>query len=405
VTYDIRELSDEKELTRALEVFYTSMVGLSAPSGGGEITDYLEAGRPLGVFAPGPDGDPEMVGTAGSFTSRLTVPGGARIPMAAVTDVGVLPTHTRRGLASALIRYQLQQTAQRGEPVASLRASEGTIYERFGYGIASSLATVEVDLTQARLRPTLPETEAVRFVDARNSWDLMARVYAPVQEVGRVLRPQLWWNGNAWSVNKNQDPVYVIVHGSPGAEDGYVRYRPTSTGHWFSASDRTIVVDDLVAHTPQAYLALLRFLFGIDLAHRLVFNKLPVDHGLEKLLLDERSVGTSIADETWLRLVDVQVALAARSYRGQEEVTIGVTDALLPANTGSYLVSASGVSGTDRAPDLSVDVSALAAAYLGGTRWWQLGLAGRVQEHRAGALAAADQLFGTDRAPYAGTMF
>ena len=408
MTYDIRELSEAKELTRALEVFYNSTVGLSVPSGEEEITDFMEAGRPLGGFVPGIDGDPEMVGTAGSFTSRLTVPGGARIPMAAVTDVGVLPTHTRRGLASALIRRQLQQTADRGEPVASLRASEGTIYERFGYGIASSHATVEVDLTQARLRPTLskPEPGAVRFVDARTSWDLMARIYAPAAEVGRMLRPPLWWNGNAWAVNKSQDPVYVIVHGAPGAEDGYVRYHPTSTGRWFGASDRTIVIDDLVAHTPQAYLSLLRFLFGVDLVHLLVFSKLPVDHGLETLLSDGRSLRTvAIADETWLRLVDVQAALAARSYQGPEEVTIAVTDTLLPANTGSYLVSASGVSGTDRVPDLSLDVSALAAAYLGGTRWWQLGLAGRVQEHRAGALAAADQLFGTARAPFAGTMF
>jgi GNAT superfamily N-acetyltransferase len=130
VTYEIRELSDEKELTEALEVFMTSLVGLPVPSGEPGILEFMEPGRPLGLFVPGPDGS-ELVGTAGSFTSRLIVPGGARIPMAAVTDVGVLPTHTRQGLASALIRHQLQQTADRGEIVATLRASEATIYERF----------------------------------------------------------------------------------------------------------------------------------------------------------------------------------------------------------------------------------------------------------------------------------
>ena len=415
VTYEIRELSGEKELTKALEVFFASMVGLPVPSGDPGILEMVEPGRPLGAFLPGPAGDPELVATAGSFTSRLTVPGGAKLPMGAVTDVGVLPTHTRRGLASALIRRQLQQSVERGESVASLRASEATIYERFGYGIASATVMVEVDVARAQLRPTLPAAagsgEQVRFVDPRTSWDLLARIYAASAGTGRIERPQLWWNGQQWAANKNKQPLYVVLHGTPGAEEGYVRYHPTSTGHWFTASDRTIVVDDLVANTPQAYLALLRFLFSIDLVHRLVFGKLPVDHGLEKLLLDERAARTvGIDDETWLRLIDVQAALSARTYRRPEvlevpEVTIAVTDALLPANTGGYRVSATGVQRTDDAPDLSLDVATLASVYLGGTRWWQLAQAGRVVEHHSGALAVAEQLFGTDRAPFAGTMF
>jgi predicted acetyltransferase len=408
VTYDIKELSDEKELTTALEVFFTSLVGLPVPSGDGGILDFVEAGRPLGLFLPGPDGDPEMVATAGSFTSRLTVPGGARVAMAAVTDVGVLPTHTRRGLAGALIRRQLEQASLRGEIVATLRASEATIYERFGYGIATLATTVEVEVARARLRPTLTTAGPglVRFVEARSSWELLARIEAEVEGAGRIERPQLWWNGAAGAANRSKDPRYAVVHGTPGAEDGYVRYHPTSAGPWFTDTDRTIVVDDLVARTPQVYLALLRFLLTIDLAHRLVFSKLPVDHGLEKLLVDERALRTvSIDDETWLRLVDVPAALSARTYRGPDAVTIAVTDALLPANNGRYLASSSGVGRTDNVPDLSLDVATLARVYLGGTRWWQLAQAGLVQEHRPGALAAAEQLFGTDRAPYAGTMF
>lgn len=419
MTYDIRALSDEKELMKALEVFLTSIVGLPIPTDEPEALEFVEAGRPLGLFLPGPDGDPELVGTAGSFTSSLTVPGGAQVPMAAVTDVGVLPTHTRRGLASALLRRQLQQAVDRGEVVATLRASEATIYERFGYGIASATAAVEVDVARARLRPTLSgvsegsgdgsdasQARQVRFVDPRASWDLLARVYAAGEGVGRIERTQLWWKPNAWWANRNKDPLYVVVHGAPGAEDAYLRYHPTSSGRWLDSTDRTIVVDDLVAHTPQAYLALLRFLFSIDLVHRIVFSKLPVDHSLEKLLLDERAARTvRVDDETWLRLIDVEAALSARTYSGGDSVPIAVNDDLLPANSGTYRVSASGVQRTTDAPALTLDVAALACVYLGGTRWWQLAQAGRVVEHRPGALAVAEELFGTERAPYAGTMF
>jgi predicted acetyltransferase len=417
VTHEIRELSDEKELTKALEVFLTSIVGLSIPTDELAILEIVEAGRPLGVFVPGPGGEAELVGTAGSFTSKLTVPGGAQVPMAAVTDVGVLPTHTRRGLASALLRQQLQQAAERAEIVATLRASEATIYERFGYGIASSTAAVELQGSRAGVRPTLPAAERsgdrgsgsdqVRLVDARASWDLLAGIYAAGSGTGRIERPRLWWNGHRSAAGRNKDPLYVIVHGAPGAEDGYARYRPTSTGHWLASTDRAIVVDDLVANTAQARLGLLRFLLSIDLVHRLVFNKLPVDHGLGKLLVDERALRTTgIDDETWLRLIDVPAALSARTYRpGPDAVTIGVNDELLPANTGRYRVSASGVQRTDDAPDLSLDVAGLATVYLGGTPWWQLAEAGRVTQHGTGALAIAEHLFGTDRAPFAGTMF
>jgi predicted acetyltransferase len=384
------------------------LVGIAVPQGEPGILDFVEPGRPLGLFQPGPDGEPDLVATAGSFTSRLTVPGGAQVPMAAVTDVGVLPTHTRRGMGSALIRRQLEQTQERGEIVATLRASEATIYERFGYAIASSTAAVEVEMARARWRPTLPAVDggSVRFVDAKTSFDLLAEIYAKGAGVGRIDRPRLWWNGQRWQANETKDPLYVVVHGAPGAEDGYLRYHPTCTGRWFTAMDRTIVVDDLVANTPQAYLALLRFLFSIDLVHRLVLGKIPVDHSLEKLLVDERALQTvGISDETWLRLVDVPAALAARTYRGSGQVTISVTDDLLPTNTGSYRISGSGVQRTDDAAELSVSVASLASVYLGGTRWWQLAQAGRVLEHRPGALAVAEELFGTERAPYAGTMF
>jgi predicted acetyltransferase len=413
VNLDIRELSDEKDLDRALKVFFASMVGLALPGSDTSVLEFVEAGRPLGLFRPGADGEPEMVGTAGSFTSRLTVPGGARIPMSAVTDVGVLPTHTRQGLASALLRHQLEQAAGRGEIVATLRASEATIYERFGYGVASALATVEVDVTRAKLRPTVPapapivaERPVVRFVDPESCWELMARLYPTRTQAGTIERPRLWWRSNEHWATQSKDPWYVVAHGAPGAEDGFVRYRPTSTGHWFTAADRTIVVDDFVTTTPQAYLGLLRFLFSVDLLQKVRFARFPVDHALEKLVLDERAVRTvETGDETWLRLVDVQAALSARTYTGSGAVTIAVTDDLRPVNTGRYRVSADGVERTEAAADLSLGVAALATVYLGGTRWWQLEPAGRVVEHTAGAIDIADALFATPRLPFAGTMF
>ena len=80
-----------------------------------------------------------------------------------------------------------------------------------------------------------------------------------------------------------------------------------------------------------------------------------------------------VYDEQWLRLLDVDAALAARTYaEAVDGVTIAVRDDLFPANTGVWRDRAEGRrAGTEADPadaDLATDVATLAAAYLGGTR-------------------------------------
>ncbi|ROO84237.1 putative acetyltransferase [Actinocorallia herbida] len=403
MSLDVRALRSEDDVRAAGAVFRTAMVGLPPLPGGLDFADFFEPGRAFGVFDGG-----TLVGTTDSYTSWLAVPGGARVPHAAVTHVGVLPTHTRRGIVRALMRRQLADAGARGELVATLRASEGGIYERFGYGVAGSAAHRELDRRRAVLRDTVPAGGPVRLLDSGTAAERLARIYehgGPAW-TGAIARPSYWWRLQDLRHSGGAYDPHVAVHGPAGAEDGFVRYHPVDTASWFTSRDRTIVVDDLVAFTPEAYAGLVRFLLGVDLVDRIVFPHLAVDDPLAALLTDERAVRTGgVADETWLRLVDVEAALARRTYRGAGSVTLAVTDDLLPDNTGTYRVSASGAARTDSPPALSLDVATLAALYLGGSRWWQHARAGRVAELAEGALHTAEELFATDTLPFAGTSF
>src|SRR5262245_39695605 len=79
----------------------------------------LEPERTLAVRDGG-----KIVAGCGAFSRRLAVPGGV-VPAAAVTLVGVRPTHRRRGLMSAMMRRQLNDIHEAGrEAVAILWASE-----------------------------------------------------------------------------------------------------------------------------------------------------------------------------------------------------------------------------------------------------------------------------------------
>ena len=95
--------------------------------------------------------DGKIVGGAGAFSFKTTVPGGASVPCAGVTIVGVLPTHRRRGILRSMMRAQLDDVHERGEPIATLWASEETIYGRYGYGLASLNLNVEIPKAPQRV--------------------------------------------------------------------------------------------------------------------------------------------------------------------------------------------------------------------------------------------------------------
>ena len=402
---EIRVLDTEAELLTAAKLFRTAMIGMPAPNPlePGQILTQREQGRTLGAFVDG-----QMVGTVESASSGMVLPGGRRVPHAAVTHVGVLPTHTRRGVLSALMRRQLSDAQDRGEVVTSLRASEATIYGRFGYGVATTTHTVELDVRRAVLRPSVGEGEPVRLVDPHHAWDLLSRIADanPSSRPGSIDRIPPWWRSQEHRIVGDREPRYVAVHGEPGAETGFARYRPIGTDMWFGSRDRTVVVEDFFAPTRTAYLGLLRFLLNLDLVDTFVFAALPQDDPLPWLLTDSRAVRLrSAGDETWLRIVDVPAALRARTYAGTGEVRLAVIDERLPENTGTYRISAAGAERVDEPAQLEVDVSALAATLLGGTRWHQLEVAGLVRVHDEEALPVVEQLFATASAPFAGVMF
>lgn len=405
MTTDIRVLDSEDDLIAAANLFRTAMVGFPPLSNlaPGQITKLLEPGRTIGAFA-----GEQLVGTADAVTSGLTLPGGAVVGHAAVTRIGVLPSFTRQGIATDLVRHQLRDIAERGEVVATLRASEATIYERFGYAVASCSQTVEVRTARAALRPGVGRGGPVRLLDPAEAWDVLPGIYADNRpgRPGTIDRPDAWWHSLRMRVESSSGPSYLAVHGEPGRESGFARYRPIDTEAWFVSDQRTIAVEDFFAPTQEAYAGLMRFLLGLDLIDRVVFWMLPVDDPLPWLLVDRRAAQvTAVRDETWLRVIDAEKALTARRYVGEGTVTIAVDDPLLPHNSACFTVTGRGAEPTDRRPQLRTGVEGLAAALLGGTTWRGLARAGLARAEDPAALAEADRLFAVPEAPHAGFFF
>ena len=172
--YPIRPIADD-ELDSFLRVDEHAFYG-SPPSESDRpiLLDRFEFDRTLAAF----DGT-TPAGVTMCYSFQLSVPGLQVLPAAGVTFVAVLPTHRRRGILSSMMRRQLADVRDRGEPLAVLWASESVIYSRYGYGRASwylgytlrrgegtlsrtALAALEASGDGLRLRLTGPRGRAAR---------------------------------------------------------------------------------------------------------------------------------------------------------------------------------------------------------------------------------------------------
>ena len=352
-----------------------------------------------------------IVGGAAAASYRMTVPGGGQVATAGITAVGVQPTHRRRGINTALMRVQLDDVRERGEPLAALFASEGGIYGRYGYGMAAFLGEVNLEVERSAFVRGHRSSGRMRLVDRAEALPLMRGVYDSEQarRPGMIAVDDRWWEWLFYESSKDKDePVKYVVHEQDGTVDAYATYKVKH--EWpESIAKLEVTVRQLIGSTPQGWADMWRYLFDIDLVHSLNAWNRPVDEPLLDLMQEPRRLRFGLKDGLYVRLVDVPAALSARGYNGEETVVIEVIDPFCPWNEGRYAITTApnGASceRTTVGAQIACTATDLGAVYLGGTGFRRLHRAGRVQELMPGALALAVALFTTDPAPWCSFLF
>ncbi len=339
-----------------------------------------------------------------SLPFEVTVPGGRTVPGDGVTMVTVAATHRRRGLLTGMMSRAQQDAKDRGDVVSVLIASEWRIYGRYGFGAATEAAEWSVD----RLRAGAPSPRGeVEMVSAQELRLLAPPVYdqARLRRAGGLTRPEVRWDRDFGLLRIEGDSRWdgrATVHrDADGEVDGYLRW----TARWAdNGMDNVLSVDELVAATDEAYADLWRFALSVDLIATVKAESRPVEEALPWLVADGRAVRqVDRYDFLWLRVLDVPAALTGRDYRSAGRVVLEIVD---PAGyaAGRFALDASPAGATctptTGSADLTLPVTGLGSAYLGGHRLGLLAAAGLVDEHTPGAVATADRLFGADRAPW-----
>jgi predicted acetyltransferase len=370
-----------------------------------------ELDRVIGAF----DGD-RVVGTFRTFGAQLTLPGGARVPVGAVTAVTVMPTHRRRGALTKLVADDLDRAKARGDAACILISAEWPIYGRFGYGPATWHARWTVRVRAAGLAGAPTGTvEIVQPLEARKLLPEIYERYAAAQP-GEITRPEDRWDFDLGLMELPGRPRWrgsIAVHrDEAGKLDGYARYHGEEV--WEEGiPDNLMHLDELHGVTVEAELELWRYLVQVDLTATIRADTRREREPLQWFLGDGRAARVSnLADFLWVRPVDVERLIGARSYERDGDLVLEVADVVDgrpgPA-AGRYRLQARGGAATcrrtDAGPDLTLDVRHLGAAVLGGTRLMDATRAGGATEHRPGALAEADALLRTADAPWCTSWF
>ena len=391
-------------------VFFRALLDVFGEVPSGDVLDrptgVAELDRTLALW----DGD-GVVATSGIYSRTLTVPGGV-VPCAGITWITVAPTHRRRGILTSIMRRQLDEVhAQQREPVAALWAAEAAIYGRYGYAPATFKGGFTGRTAGLRLRPDadlgagrVTRVTEARYREAAVGLHEQLRRSTP----GNLERDTRWWDRALRDDEEGRHGAtarFYLVHTEPdGAATGYAAYRVKS--HWTESGepDSTLTVEEVRALTPSAYAALWQVLLSVDLVRTLKYPMASAEDPLRHLVTDIRALNSLPVDALWVRLVDVDRALAARRYPAPIDLVIEVRDAFCPWNAGRWRLSghpAGAYCGrTDLDPDLVLGIEELSAAYLGGVSLATLQAAGRVTEVSPGAVTLASTAFGWPVPPW-----
>jgi predicted acetyltransferase len=404
MSFDVRPTRDADE-------FKAAFFGIGQYFGGHppderlqQWIDQLTLDRMHAAFSDG-----AIVGGAGAFTFDMTVPGGD-VPTGGVTVVGVYPTHRRRGVLRGLMRAQLDDIHERGEPMAALWASEETIYGRFGYGLASWCGEISLAHEYTAFAAPAEPSGTIRLVEPDEALKKLPAVYERVrlQWPGMFSRNRAWWEHREVDDPEGRrdgaGPKRWVMHERDGKIDGYAVYRHKPGWEEGSTSAELRVLEALGA-TDEALRDLWAYLLAIDWKAKVTSWLVPLGHPLFLLLATPRRLRFRMGDCLWVRLVDVGAALSARKYLEDGAIVLEVIDDFCPWNEGRWKVEDGRAKRTRTAAHLRVPASSLGSAYMGGVSFSELARAGRVEELKRGGLSRADALFRWDRHPWCPEIF
>ncbi len=373
-----------------------------------------------------PDADPgSYPGIYGVRPMQLAVPtcgSGAParlVPMAGLTWVGVHPDHRRRGVLTAMLRHHVEQTHRQGVVLSGLHASEGAIYGRHGYGVATQSFSITLGRGTELTAPGLDEDAkslTTRFASVTDDGIaerlLACEAAVAAKRPGAVVGELSYYQGLVHHQRqprsvRDKEPMRFLFAQRDGVDVGVAAFRREHK--WEQGNPAGKLEAFALIGEPATRLALLRRLVDFDLMGTVTVPQIGVDDPVWHWLEPRAAGDIQTQDNLWLRIIDLPAALPLRSYDEECDVVVDVVDPAAPWQAGRWRIVVRGGEGaatrSDAEPDLELPISVLGSIYLGGTNLVARQRADVLAERRPGAIRELWRAFRTDLAPTPAIVF
>jgi predicted acetyltransferase len=339
-----------------------------------------------------------IVATLSAYVVEISLPGGVHAAATALVDIGVVPERRGLGLARALVAAFCSRARDRGETLAVLNTDVTGLYERFGFGVATTEWSATVPLRRATPLPGSDRRGQVRLIEVTEAQGMLPEIFASLRQdrVGEVLRTSQWWEEHFADATRVGAPMEFAVIERDGDVRGYVAFVRAS-------AQSGLVVVELVVTDDGSSRELLEFVGDLTDGGPIRLRAQPLD------ALDERAADREASPQLWLRVLDVPRALSLRRYAAASRTVLAMRDELLEANCGRFLLEthADGTASVTPSNDeaaIALDVGVLGRVFLGGSTFSELATSGEIVVGDASALASIDRAFATTRMPFCSTL-
>ncbi len=349
-----------------------------------------------------------LVASSGAFPFKIRM-NGRGVAASGVTGVGTEPGYRRRGLVRRLIGDLLRRAHEHGQPVSILWASMGAIYQRFGYGLASTYAEYSFDPRFTQFQFGEGATGETRILDKDAAVPVVSKLYREFIDTRNLplhRAPILWelpFRDTRDTPGGGPAPYCAVHYNGDDQPDGYMLYTIAQSSG-MTVIDQKMAISDFVWRDMNGYRGLWEFIRGHDLVGRV--TAMPAaDDPASLLLLEPRVLNRRTSDGLWLRVVDVAAALAARGYQHAGEATIEIAaDPECPWNEGVYRFATDAVQAqaekTRGGGEVRITIQGLASLLCGRANLTQLTRVGRAEVADDKRLPALDALFSTRYQPH-----
>lgn len=345
----------------------------------------------------------KIVATSAGFPFTMMF-NGNKIPVDGVTSVGTDPVFRRRGLVRKLITSRLHEAHAQGVSAAILWASLGAIYQRFGYGQASTAQQYRFDPRAVSFQFDEPLMGHCERVLRDKAFPVMRQVHEEFvsdRNLHLVRGDKHWKHIYVGKKSKLHVALHFDTNSNP---DGYCTYTLREEREKTPGPDQQLEVREFVYLNRSAFRGLWEYIRSHDLV-KTVLLWAPLDDPAVLMLLEPRQLQPRWGEGLWLRVIDVEKLTPSRKYHTNGTVSFEITsDHECPWNIRKYQLTVENGQANVRpvcaSVDFQIDINGFATLLCGHSTLSTLCASGRASVVDPTKLLHFDTFFATKYKPF-----